>query len=106
MPASDLFVLTSAQRTTAMSFNDGNTDIAPIEITHSSPGVGINLNHEATSYRLKDTVPLTGCFIAPKRIVDDQAYIDGVPGMIEFLMTLPWCSLEIENIFAPTLNEE
>ena len=47
------------------------------------------------------TVALTGKYVAPKRIVDDPEYITYAPGMVDFLLDLPWCTLEVETIFAP-----
>lgn len=106
MSIMNFFVLNSAQRTISMSFNDGNTNIDPRAIDNTSPGVGLNLNDNSTDYEPGEPVTLSGCFVAPKRIVDDPAYIAGVPDMITFLLTLPWCSLETETIFAPEIDEE
>lgn len=102
MPMMNFFVLTSSQVTTAQSLdNDGNAAIAPRVVDNSSPGVGINLNDQASGVATGATVALTGMAVAPKRIVDDPAYQQYCPALIAFLLTLPFCSLETETIFAP-----
>lgn len=101
MAVQNFFVLTSAQRTTAMGYNGEDVAIMPRAIDNSSPGVGLNLNDNAADYEPADPVTLTGCYVAPKAIVDDPEYHTYAPGMIVFLLTLPWCSLELETIFAP-----
>lgn len=98
MSMMNFFVLTSAQRTTAIGYNTGSVAIQPRAIDNATPGVGINLNDEAVSYAPADPVTLTGCYVAPKRIVDDA---EQPAGLKVFLLTLPWCSLETETIFAP-----
>lgn len=101
MGMQNFFVLTAAQKVVAESFNGENVAIAPRPVDNSSPGVGLNLNDNATGYGAGDAVTLTGTYVAPKRIVDDPEYQTYAPGMIAFLLTLPWCSLETETIFAP-----
>jgi len=101
MTVQNFFVLTSAQRTTAMGFNGEEVFIEPRAIDNGSPGVGINLNDNAADYEPADPVTLTGCYVAPKAIVDDPEYLTYAPGMVTFLLTLPWCTLETETIFAP-----
>ena len=39
--------------------------------------------------------------VYPKRIVDDAACQAYVPGMITYLLDLPYALLEVETIFAP-----
>lgn len=95
------FVLTAAQRTAAMVFNGDDVAIDPRAVDNASPGVGLNLNDNATSYAPGDPVTLTGMYVAPKAIVDDAQYKLYAPGMIIMLLTLPWASLETETIFAP-----
>ena len=102
MPMMNMFVLTAAHRDIAVTLDDdNNTIIAPRAIDNTSPGVGININDAATDYAPGAVVLLVGCFIAPKRIVDDPAYQQYCPALITYLLTLPWCSLESETIFAP-----
>lgn len=101
MGMQNMFVLTAAQRTTAMSYNGEEVAIVPRAVDNTSPGVGINLNDNATDYDPADPVTLAGTYVAPKQIVDDPEYLLCAPGMITFLLTLPWCSLEPETIFAP-----
>lgn len=99
----NMFVLTAAQRTAAMAFNGADVAIDPRAVDNASPGVGINLNDNAADYDPAAPVTLTGTYVAPKQIVDDPAYAQYAPGMITYLLTLPWCSLESETIFAPAV---
>lgn len=101
MTVQNFFVLTSAQRDTAMGFNGEDVAINPRAVDNTSPGIGINLNDNAADYESADPVTLTGRYVAPKRIVDDPAYLFYAPLMVAFLLTLPWCTLETETIFAP-----
>lgn len=101
MSMQNFFVLTSAQRTAAMAFNGDDVAIDPRAIDNTSPGVGLNLNDNASDYVPGEAVTLTGCYVAPKRIVDDPECHTYAPGMITLLLTLPWASLETETIFAP-----
>jgi hypothetical protein len=98
----NFFVLTAAQRTTSMTLdNNQNAAISPRAVDNGSPGTGLNLNDNAADYAPGDPVTLTGTYVAPKRIVDDPAYQQYCPDLITYLLTLPWCSLESETIFAP-----
>lgn len=101
MGMQNFFVLTSAQRDTAMGWNGEDVAIMPRAVDNNSPGVGLNLNDNASAYDPADPVTLTGTYVAPKCIVDDADYLTYAPAMITFLLTLPWCSLETETIFAP-----
>lgn len=102
MPMMNFFVLTEAQCTAAMLLDDSNNyEIGPRAIDNTSPGVGINLNDAAVSFEPGDPVPLTGMFVAPKRMVDDPDCATYAPALIPFLLELPFASLETETIFAP-----
>ena len=101
MTVQNFFVLTSAQRDTVMGWNSENCEIDPRAVNNDSPGVGLNLNDNATAYDPGEPVTLTSTYVAPKQIVDDPEYQTYAPGMITFLLTLPWCTLEPEMIFAP-----
>lgn len=103
MSMQNFFVLTAAQRTTAIGYNGAEVAIAPRVVDNGSPGVGINLNDNSTEYAPADPVTLTGAYVAPKRIVDDPEYLTYAPDLVTFLLTLPWCSLETETIFAPEM---
>jgi hypothetical protein len=100
MGVQNYFILTAAERTTAMGYNTVDAAIDPRAIDNSSPGVGINLNDAAAGYDPAEAVTLTDCYVAPKRIVDDPIYPGGLK---TFLLTLPWASLEDETIFAPVV---
>lgn len=106
MTVQNFFILTSAQRTAAMAFNGEEVAIVPRAIDNTSPGVGINLNDNAADYGAGEAVPLTGCYVAPKRIVDDPEYHTYAPGMITYLLDLPFCMLDTETIFAPPSPED
>jgi hypothetical protein len=97
----NFFVLTPSQVTQAEAFNTANAEVQPRAVDNATPGVGINLNPAASSYAPGATVTLAGTSVAPKRIVDDSAYPDN---MKTFLLTLPFCSLETETIFAPVVD--
>lgn len=106
MTVINLVVFTAAQRTTAMQGGTGwgagkvTTDPRPID--NSNPGVGINLNPDATDYpNGGEVVTLAGRYVANKRMVDDPEYLLYAPDLVAYLLTLPWCMLESETIFAP-----
>lgn len=101
MATQNYFIFTSAQRTAAMAFNDPDASIDPVAVNTASPGSGINLNENADGIDAGDPVALTGKFVAPVRIVNDPAYIANVPGMITYLLDLPFALLENETIFLP-----
>jgi hypothetical protein len=96
------FVLTAAERTTAMGFNTAEFQVDPRAIDGATPGIGLNLNPDAASYAPGAPVTLVGNYIAPKRIVDDSDYQANLPDLITYLLTLPWATLEDETIFAPS----
>jgi hypothetical protein len=105
MATQDWFILTEAENTTATAFNadppDGSAEISPEAISAVSPGVGINLNPDATGYPDGgEVVTLVGNYVAPRRIVTQAipAYSEGLKA---FLMTLPVASLDSDTIFAP-----
>lgn len=99
----NLFVMTAAQRTTAMGMDDdANAAINPRAIDNASPGVGINLNDLVTGVSPGDVVTLTGKYVVNKRIVDDPDYNYYCPTLGPWLLAnCPYCSLESETIFAP-----
>lgn len=101
MPVENNFVLTSSQRSAAMAFNGDDVAINPIAVNNTSPGIGINLNDNASEYDAGEVVPLAGKYVAPKRIIDDPEYQTYAPGMVAYLLDLPFCMLESETIFAP-----
>lgn len=105
MTVQNWFVLTAAQRLTAMGFNGEEVAVEPRAVDNTSPGVGINLNDNASvGFDPGEVVPLADMYVSPKRIVDDPEYQLYAPGMVSFLLTLPWCTLESETIFAPDVE--
>jgi hypothetical protein len=101
MAAQNWFILTPDQNTAVMAFNTTDYQIAPRAVDAASPGVGINLNPNATGYAAGAPVTLVGNYVAPYRIVNDPAYIAAVPGMIAYLNALPSALLDSDAIFAP-----
>lgn len=101
MSIQNYFILTSAQRAAAMAFNNEDVAIDPRAVDNASPGVGLNLNPNATGVAAGAAVALTGKFVAPKRIVDDGEYQTYAPGLTTLLLTLPFAALESETVFAP-----
>jgi hypothetical protein len=101
MSTQNYFVLTAAQRSSAVALNGENCAIDPRAIDSASPGSGINTNQDAIGFDVGDAVPLVGNYVAPVRIVNDPAYLAEVPDMITFLLTLPAALLENETIFLP-----
>jgi hypothetical protein len=105
MPMQNFFIFTEAQRNTALGLDaDGIAEIDPRAVDGGSPSAGANLNDVATGYDPGEAVPLTGTYVAPHRIVDDPVYQSHCPGLIAFLQTLPWASLQTETIFAPVID--
>jgi len=105
MPMQTFFIFTESQRSTAMGLDaDGVAEIDPRAVDNVSPGAGINLNDAAGDHDPGEAVTLTGKYVAPRRIVDDPAYQSNCPGLIAFLLTLPWASLQVETIFAPVAD--
>lgn len=101
MSTQNYFVLTSAQRTTAMGFNDPSAAIDPRAVDSASPGSGINTNQDATGFDVGDPIALVGQYVAPVRIVNDPEYLPHVPDMVAYLLTMPAALLENETIFLP-----
>jgi hypothetical protein len=98
----DFIILTAAEAAQAQTLDDDeNAAINPRAVDGASPGLGVNLNDSASNYAVGAAVTLTRACVAPKRIVDDPAYQQRCPGLVTFLLTLPWASLETETIFAP-----
>lgn len=103
MTTQNYFVLTSAQRTTAMSYNNMVAGIAvdPRAIDSATPGSGINTNQDATDFDVGDPIPLVGMFTCPVRVVNDPQHLLHTPDMVTFLLTLPCSILENETIYLP-----
>ncbi|MBS7696280.1 MULTISPECIES: hypothetical protein [unclassified Chelatococcus] len=108
MSVENKFIITAAQKVTLEALSNPTSIppvyIAPRAIDTASPGVGINLNPDAIEFEAGAVVELVGKFVAPKRIVDDADYQAYVPGMITYLLDLPYALLEAETIFAPVLD--
>lgn len=109
MAVINFVVMTSAERVTAnqggVGWGAGQVAAGGRAIDNTSPGIGLNLNPDATNFDGGDVVTLTGKFVANKRMVDDPEYLLYAPDLVTFLKTLPWCMLESETIFAPYIEE-
>lgn len=101
MATQNYFVMSSAQRTAVMAFNDPNAAVDPRLINSPTPGSGINTNQDADGFDVGDAIPLVGQYVAPVRIVNDPDYQNYVPDMVAFLLELPCSILENETIFLP-----
>ena len=102
MATLDFFILAADDVATAQGLDDDdNAAISPRAVDNASPGVGLNLNEAAANYAPGAAVTLTSAYVAPKRIVDDPTYQQYCPGLVTFLLSQPWASLETERIFAP-----
>lgn len=101
MAVTNFFILTTAEKNAANAFNNENVAAGGRLIDGSSPGVGLNLNDNATDYDPGEPVVLTGKWVTSKRIVDDPDYITYAPGMVAYLLDKPFATLEPETIFAP-----
>jgi hypothetical protein len=110
MATQDWFILTRAQVTTLVGLPKVppiNAEITPRAVDAASPGIGINLNPEATDYpsggEVVALIPVIepdgeGSYVAPRRIVNDAAYSAEAKA---FLMAMPISSLDSDTIFAP-----
>lgn len=103
MTTQNYFVLTPAQRTTAIGYNNtvAGIGVDPRAIDSATPGSGINTNQDATGFDVGDPIPLVGMFTAPVRIVNDPEHLTHTPDMVTFLLTLPCSILENETIYLP-----
>jgi hypothetical protein len=101
MAIQNYFVLTSAQRTAAMTHNTDDVAVDPRAIDGASPGVGLNLNDNATGYAPGASVALTGNYVTPSAVLNDPQYQQYAPDLVAYLADKPWCALEDQTIFAP-----
>lgn len=105
MTVGNWFVLTEAQKNTAdqggSGWGDGEVALGARAVDNETPGLGANLNDNAADYGPLDPVTLAGTWVVPKHMVDDPDYQTYAPDLITYLLTLPWCMLETETIFAP-----
>jgi hypothetical protein len=97
----DWFILTEAERTTAMAFiQPGDPEIDPRAVDGVSPGVGLNLNPDASGYEAGEPITLEGKYVQTRRTVTQS--IPAYPEALKtYLLTLPWASLDSGTIFAP-----
>lgn len=98
MPTQNYVVFTGPERDAAMAFNNDDAAVDPVLVSNLTPGVGLNINPAALSFAAGAVVPLDGKYVAPKQIVNNAFYPQG---MKDYLQTLPWAILEDETIFAP-----
>jgi hypothetical protein len=104
MATQDWFVLTEAEAETALSFNanppDGSEELSGRAIDAISPGVGLNLNPDATNYESGEAVSLSGKFVVPRKIVTQGQTIYSEAAR-SWLSTLPCATIDNDTIFAP-----
>jgi hypothetical protein len=110
MATQDWFILTKAQVTTLGGLPKVppiNAEVTPRAVDAASPGIGINLNPEATDYPVGGEVVTLitvtepdgdGSYVAPRRVVNDDAHSAETKA---FLMTMPIAGLDSDTIFAP-----
>jgi hypothetical protein len=101
MSVQNMFIMDATERTAAEAFDTDDVALGARAVDNASPGVGLNLNPDAANYAPGASVALTDKYVAPKRIVDDPDYQTYAPGLITYLLGLPWAALETETIFAP-----
>lgn len=99
-------ILTAAQFATAQTLDDDEEYmIGERPVDNPSPGVGINLNPDATDYPDGgEVVTLVGKYVCPKRMIDDPACLQYAPLLRDLLLTVPWAMLESETIFVPLIG--
>jgi hypothetical protein len=98
----NFFVLTAAQRISAMALNNSNGGINPRLIDSTAPGSGININELAVGFDVGDPITLTDAkYVAPYRMVNDPDLLVNNPDLVNYLFDLPAAALEIETIFLP-----
>lgn len=102
MTIQNFVVLTAAQLAHAQTLDDdANYQIGTRAIDNANPGIGLNINPDATGFASGAVVTLVGMYVAPKRMVDDPDCVTYAPDLRTYLLTLPWAMLESETIFAP-----
>ena len=99
------FIITAAEKAALEALSNPSSIppvfIAPRAVDTASPGVGINLNPDATEFEAGAVVDLVAKFVAPKRIIDDPVYVANAPAMVAYLSNLPFALLEDETVHAP-----
>jgi hypothetical protein len=104
MSVQNYFVLTSAQRTAAMTHNTDDVAVDPRAIDAAAPGQGLNLNDNAAGLAVGAAVALTNHYVTPSAILNDPQYARYAPGLVAYLADKPWCALEDQTIFAPPID--
>ena len=103
MAVTNYVIITPALRT-ALQSDPAAAWIDPRPIDSLTPGVGINLNPDASDYDAGEIVPLIGSYVQNVRIVNDPDYIANAPGIVAAFALAPWCVLEPETIFLPVIE--
>ena len=105
MSVENKFIIAAAEKLALESLSNPTSIppvfIAPRAVDTASPGVGINLNPDATGLQAGAVVELVGQFVASKRIIDDPVYVANAAGMVAHLRDLPFALLEDETVHAP-----
>ncbi len=102
MATRPFFVMTLAQRTAGNALNGGGLQLGGRLMDGPSLGNGTNINGMPQCVvALGDPVPLTGCYLVGYQLLSDPDYIQHVPDMIAFMLTIPICELDPEVVFLP-----
>lgn len=101
MAVINFLVLTEAERNAAAAHDHPELQLGGRPVDGASPGIGINLNDNASAFGPGEPVALAGKYVVSKVILDNAEYNAVVPLMIEELADKPYCLLEAESIFAP-----
>jgi hypothetical protein len=105
MSTQNWVIMTPAQRVTlnagTSGWGSGQVLVGGRVVDNTTPGIGLNINPDAEDFEPGDVVTLVGNYVTPKRCVDDPEYILYAADAVAMLITLPWCMLESETIFAP-----
>lgn len=104
MTVTNYFILSEAEKNAASAFDNDDVALGARRVDNSLPGVGLNLNDNATGVEAGEPVPLTGKWVCAKRIVDDPDYVAFAPDMTAYLADKPFAMLEPETIFAPSVD--
>jgi len=94
----NMVIYTETERVEAMEFNSTIFTVDPRAIDAEEPGIGINLNDDATNFEVDDEVPLDGKFVTGTGVLNDPDYPQELKA---YLNTLPIARLNTEVIFIP-----
>lgn len=94
-------VLTPDQVTAFSAWDNDEVMLGARLMDGSSPGIGLNVNPNATGYAGGAAVTLAGNSVAPITIIQDPQYAMYDPDLVSALGLVPWATLDSDVIFAP-----